>query len=103
MPGLTYKQLEIAETAADYDSMAKKLFQLIFASKLEVPDRICCTHSEGKQLLDQELLRGIRCECYQGCIEGARRGGICPTPGIWQILILTIKMDTKCIHVEAEV
>ncbi len=49
--------------AGDYESMAKKLFQLIFAKELdEKPNMICCTHSEGKELLDQEQLKGIRCK-----------------------------------------
>ncbi len=50
--------------AGDYESMAKKLFQLIFAKELdEKPKMICCTHSDGKQLLNQEHLKGIRCKC----------------------------------------
>ncbi len=73
MPGLTVGNVE----------MSKKLFQLIFANKLEeVPDKICCTHSEGKEHLDQELLRGIRCECYQGCIKG---GEGYPPPPSWDL------------------
>ena len=55
VPHLTSKQLE------DVDPMAKKLFQTVFAEQLQYPDKICCTHSEGKKLLDQELLKGIRC------------------------------------------
>ncbi len=50
--------------AGDYESMAKKLFQLTFAKELdEKPKMICCTHSDGKQLLNQEHLKGIRCKC----------------------------------------
>ncbi len=64
VPGITYKQLEVAEMAMDYHSMSKKLLQLIFAKELEEkPDKICCTYSEGKELLDQEVLKGIRCKC----------------------------------------
>ena len=52
-------QLDLIETTSvDYEGMAKKLFQLIFAEALdEKPDKVCCTKSDGKELLDQNLLR----------------------------------------------
>ena len=63
VPHVTAKQLQAAEVG-DYWQRAKKIFQLIFARELsERPDQVCCTHSEGKELLDQDLLKGIRCKC----------------------------------------
>ena len=65
VPNLTAKQLEAVEsTSADYCTLSKRLFQLVFAQKLDdIPEQICCTRSDGKDLLSQGLLKGIRCKC----------------------------------------
>lgn len=55
------KRLE--DAATDYKALAISLFKLVFQSELsECPDDICCTHSDGRSLIDQEKLRGIRCK-----------------------------------------
>ena len=55
------KRLEGAAT--DYKTLAIKLFKLVCKSELsKCPDDICCTHSDGRNLIDQEKLRGIQCK-----------------------------------------
>ena len=67
VPNLTEVQLRIIESeASDPETLAMKLFQYIFKSELETKaDDVCCTKSDGKRLLNQDYLRGIRCiiEC----------------------------------------
>ena len=42
----------------------QKVFLNVFQEELATnPDLFCCTVADGKQLLDQELLRGIQCKC----------------------------------------
>lgn len=53
---------QLEKSAADYVSLAKLLLQAIFSKELEAAERWCCTKSKGRQLLDQDQLRGIRCK-----------------------------------------
>ena len=48
------------EGATDYATLGKKLLPVVDLE--ERPHDICCTQSEGRELLDQQLLKGIRCE-----------------------------------------
>lgn len=52
------------ELDAAYIDLGKKLLQLLFSQELSEPDKYCCTKSDGKQLLDQLKLQGIRCKHY---------------------------------------
>ena len=66
VPQLTKEKLREIEltNCEDEVSLAKGLFLNVFQEELATnPDLFCCTVAEGKQLLDQELLRGIRCKC----------------------------------------
>lgn len=67
VPNLTEVQLRIIESeASDPETLAMKLFQYIFKSELETKaDDVCCTKSDGKRLLNQDYLRGIRCKYYR--------------------------------------
>ena len=42
----------------DTEREARSLFKEVE----EDPDHVCCTPSKGRQLLDQDLLNGIRCK-----------------------------------------
>jgi len=57
-------------TTTDYKSLANKLFQLVCKTELnECPDSdVCCTYSDGENLIDQEKLRGIRCKYYYSAV-----------------------------------
>jgi hypothetical protein len=60
---LSQQRLEEAEkSATDYISLGKLLLQIIFSKELEEAGKWCCTKSKGRQILDQEKLRGIRCK-----------------------------------------
>ena len=62
---LTQVELDAAErSSTGYVDLGKKLLQLLFSRELSEPDKYCCTKSEGKQLLDQLKLQGIRCKHY---------------------------------------
>ena len=63
-PNITASDVTRAEEGAtDYATLGKKLLQVVFRNDLEErPHDICCTQSEGRELLDQQLLKGIRCE-----------------------------------------
>ena len=66
VPQLTKEKLREIEltNCEDEVSLAKGLFLNVFQEELATnSDLFCCTVAEGKQLLDQELLRGIRCKC----------------------------------------
>ena len=69
VPNLTETQLcNIESAASDPETLAMKLFQYIFKSELETlskADDVCCTKSDGKRLLNQDYLRGIRCKYYR--------------------------------------
>ena len=59
---LTQNELEAAErSCVDYIDLGKKLLQLLFNKELSEPDNYCRTKSDGKQLLDQMKLKGMRC------------------------------------------
>ena len=65
MADLTQTELDAAErSSTDYVDLGKKLLQLLFSQELSEPDKYCCTKSDGKQLLDQLKLRGIRCKHF---------------------------------------
>lgn len=63
---LSPKILKYIETSSSSAlDLAKKLFNVIFKEDLENnPDDICYTPNrlEGRRLVDQELLKGIRCK-----------------------------------------
>ena len=62
---LSQSDLSAAErSSTEYTDLGKKLLQLVFRRELNEPDRFCCTKSEGKELLDQLKLQGIRCKHY---------------------------------------
>ena len=60
---ITDKQVgDIEQSSGNAEQLVKKLFQLIFRDVLEQrPKSVCCTESDGKELLDQEYLHGIQC------------------------------------------
>ena len=53
----------------DYEGLATKLLKLLFKTELSNPDEYCCIPSKGKEVLDQEKLRGIRCEYIYCCVN----------------------------------
>ena len=54
---------EIENDSNDDTDLARKLFTHIFQQVLnENPDSVYCTEVEGKQKLNQEYLKGIRCK-----------------------------------------
>lgn len=62
---LTQNELDTAErSSTDYIDLGKKLLHLLFSQELSEPDKYCCTKSDGKQLLDQLKLQGMRCKHY---------------------------------------
>ena len=62
---LTQNELDTAErSSTDYIDLGKKLLQLLFSQELSEPDKYCCTKSDGKQLLNQLKLQGMRCKHY---------------------------------------
>ena len=62
---LTQNELDTAErSSTDYIDLGKKLLQLLFSQELSEPDKYCCTRSDGKQLLNQLKLQGMRCKHY---------------------------------------
>ena len=66
VPGLTKEKLKEIESAncEDAIALAKGLFLQVFQDELaNKPELVCCTTSDGKELLDQDLLIGIRCKC----------------------------------------
>jgi len=62
--GLDRQKLEEIENDSNDDTdLARKLFTHIFQQVLnENPDSVYCTEVEGKQKLNQEYLKGIRCK-----------------------------------------
>ena len=65
VPQLSKEKLREIEltNCEDEMSLAKGLFLYVFQEELATDlDLFCCTVADGKQLLDQELLRGIRCK-----------------------------------------
>ena len=57
----------VSEIENDPEGLASRLFQTIFFVDLGTPakaDEVCCTKSDGKRLLNQEYLRGIRSKYY---------------------------------------
>ena len=65
-PKLTKGKLKEIESSncEDAESLANGLFLNIFQDELTTkPDLVCCTVAEGKELLDQELLKGIQRKC----------------------------------------
>ena len=64
VPTLTEERLRILESkAGNQHELAMLLLQELFAEELCSPNRYCCTKSEGRELLKQEYLTGIRCTC----------------------------------------
>jgi len=63
VPHISDQQIYAAEKASgNAEQLAMKLFLLVFKGALEEkPSAICCTESKGKELLNQDYLRGIRC------------------------------------------
>ena len=59
----------IESACGDADSLAKQLFTTLFKEELASrPDSICCTKNrEDREVLNQELLNGIRCEYRIQC------------------------------------
>ena len=48
---------------------------LIFRKELrEKPNDVCCTESEGKELLNQSYLKAIRCKCMLSINKRAHLG-----------------------------
>ena len=63
VPISSQKLQEIELAAEDETDLARKLFIIIFKEDLERrPNEICCTEAEGKELLNQQYLQGIRCK-----------------------------------------
>ena len=64
VPHITHEEVAAAERdAGSYEKLAKKLLRIIFRDVLDRdPQSVCCTQSEGRTLLDQEYLKGIRCK-----------------------------------------
>ena len=65
--GLEGKHLQEIETdATDEIDLARQLFVKLFSAEQETkPNDIYCTEVEGKELLNQSWIRGIRCEyCF---------------------------------------
>ena len=62
--GLLPQQLqEIEVNATDETDLARQLFVKMFSQQLEEkPNDIYCTEVDGKELLNQSWIRGIRCK-----------------------------------------
>lgn len=52
--------LAAESSAGDYNQLANALLDIVFKEELLTPDKYCCTSSKGKELLDEEKMRGIR-------------------------------------------
>lgn len=65
MKGVSYDDFVLADKqGGDYEVLATRLLELFFKTELLNPDDYCCTASKGKEMLDQERLRGIRCKLF---------------------------------------
>ena len=53
---------EVDKFGTEYNGLATDLLELLFKREMLTPEDYCCTQSKGKTLLNQELLRGIRCK-----------------------------------------
>ena len=63
VPGVLLSDFnEVDKAGTDYSALATDLLELLFKKELCAPDDYCCTISKGKTLLNQDLLRGIRCK-----------------------------------------
>ena len=64
VPSITSQKLQEMELAAEDEAdLARKLFIAIFKEDLESrPNDVCCTEADGKELLNQQYLQGIRCK-----------------------------------------
>ena len=63
IPSITHEELASAEgDTGTYDKLAKRLLRIVFREELMNPHSVCCTPSEGRTLLNQEYLKGIRCK-----------------------------------------
>ena len=62
--GLLPRQLqEIEMNSTDETELARQIFIKLFARELEEkPNEIYCTEVDGKELLNQSWIRGIRCK-----------------------------------------
>ena len=52
--------LAAESSAGDYNQLANALLDIVFEEELQTPDRYCCTTSKGKELLNEERMKGIR-------------------------------------------
>ena len=52
--------LAAKSSAGDYTQLANALLDNVFEEELQTTDKYCCTSSKGKELLNEEKMRGIR-------------------------------------------
>ena len=52
--------LAAESSAGDYGQLANSLLDLVFKEELLTPNNYCCTASKGKELLNEERMKGIR-------------------------------------------
>ena len=64
VPGLNPRKVEEIENNSEDDAdLARKLFRLVFEKELRKnPESVYCTEVDGKEQLNQEYLKGIRCK-----------------------------------------
>ena len=74
---LTKEELkDIEGSASDPADLAKRLFVVLFKDDLDTrAESICCT--ESRELLDQEILAGIRCKLKENVYYNASH--VCPS------------------------
>ena len=61
VPGITSQKLQEMELAAEGETDLART-AAIFKEDLENrPNDVCCTEADGKELLNQQYLQGIRC------------------------------------------
>ena len=60
---------EIEDSASDAVQLAKALFVILFKDELDTnAENVCCTkYRDSRQLLDQDILAGTRCEQQLNC------------------------------------
>ena len=76
VPHITQEEVAAAEKdAGSYEKLVKNLLKIIFSDVFDRdPQSVCCTQSEGRTLLDQEYLKGIRCKfIFVFCADHLRR------------------------------
>ena len=52
--------LAAESSAGDYNQLANALLDIVFEEELQTPDKYCCTISKGKEMLNEDKMRGIR-------------------------------------------